>query len=328
MVAVHPQPGTGPYGVQIDRQAVRRSWMVVSALDESSIAEARTWGADVVVLDLEESVHASKKELARAQIREAIGEVARGGAEVFVRPDAELLYADLDAALVGGLTGILLPMVSSADQVRETDQTIAEFEQKRGLPGVIELHLALETAAGNLRAPEIIAASARVRSISLGRADLAMDLRAEPSGELHMLPYLLQRLVIVARAAGVEPIGAWWRGDSRGMEANPEATLQAARRARHHGFRGGIGVKPFQVAPLNAGFTPTDDEVAWAAALVETYEKVRSAGQIWASYNGQIVDWARAQTARKVIELADLCRRRDRFKQEAAAAAGRRPVRR
>jgi citrate lyase subunit beta / citryl-CoA lyase len=321
MVSVHPEPGSGPYGVQVARQAIRRSWVLVSALDERSIEEAWTWGADVVVLDLEESVHDSKKPAARAKIREAIDEAARGGAEVFVRPDSELVYADLDAALVAGLTGVLLPMVSSADQVREADRLIDVFEQKRGLPGVVELHLALETAAGNFAAPDIIAASSRVRSVSLGRADLVMDLRAEPSGDLHMMPYLLQRLVIVARASGVDPIGAWWKADSRGTLASPEATFRAASRARRNGLRGGLGVQASQVAPLNAGFTPSEAEVARASALVQTFEAARARGETWGTEDGQMVDWARAQTARQLLALADLCHRRDEFKREAAAAA-------
>src|SRR3954469_2740524 len=96
MVAIHPKPGAGPYGVQVAREATRRSWILVSALDNRSIDRAWTWGADVVVLDLEESVHDSKKSAARERIREAIDDVAQGGAEVFVRPDSELVYADLD----------------------------------------------------------------------------------------------------------------------------------------------------------------------------------------------------------------------------------------
>ena len=320
MVSVHPKPGTGPYGVQVAREAVRRSWILVSALDDRSIDEAWTWGADVVVLDLEASIHDSKKPAARARIREAIDEVARGGAEVFVRPDSELLYADLDAALVAGLTGVLLPMVSSVDQVREADQIIGEFEQKRGFPGVVELHLALETAAGNFQAAEIIAASDRVRSVSLGRVDLVLDLRAEPSGDLHMMPYLLQRLVVVARANGVEPIGAWWQADSRGTLATPEATLQAALRARRNGFRGGLGVQAAQVAPLNAGFTPSAAEVEQAQGLVQAYETARGRGEVWGTMAGQIVDSARAQAARQVITQAELCHRRDERKQQTAAA--------
>lgn len=321
MATVHPQPGTGPYGAQVSREAIRRSWVLVSALDDRAVAEAWTWGADVVVLDLEESVHDSRKADARARVGEAIGAVARGGAEVFVRPDIDLLYADLDAAMVAGLTGVMLPMISSADQVRETDRLVDAFEQRRGLPGVVELHLVLETAAGNLHAQEIIAASSRVRSISLGRADLAMDLRAEPSGELHMLPYLLQRLVIVARCGGVEPIGAWWQADSRGMLASPEATLRAASRARRNGFRGGVGVRASQVGPLNTGFTPDEAEVARAERLVKAFESAHGRGERWGVEDGQIVDRARAEAARQVLVQADLCHRRNQHKRAAAAAS-------
>ena len=321
MVRVHPRPGTGPYGVQVAREEIRRSWVLVSALDERAVEEAWSWEADVVVLDLEESVHDSRKAAARARIGEAIDEVARGGAEVFVRPDIDLLYADLDAAMVAGVTGVLLPMVSSAEQVREADRVIEDFERRRGMPGVIELHLALETAAGNLHASQMIAASSRVRSVSLGRAHLVMDLRAEPNGELHMLPYLLQRLVLVARAGGVEPIGAWWEGDSRGMLASPEATLQAARRASRNGFRGGMGVRASQVEPLNVGFTPEDVEVARAEGLVRAFESARARDERWGVENGEIVDQARAETARQVIARAELCRRRDERKQAAAAMA-------
>ena len=213
---------------------------------------------------------------------------------------------------------VVLPTVSSAEQVREADGIVDAFERQRGLPGVVELHLALETAEGNLHAMEIIAASARVRSVSLGRADLVMDLRPEPNGELHMMPYLLQRLVTVARAGGVEPIGAWWDADSRGMLASPEATLRAARRARRHGFRGGMGVGASQVDPLNAGFTPDVAEVARAEALVQAFETARARGERWGLEQGQIVDAARAETARRVIAQAEQCRGRD-----AAQAGGR-----
>ena len=146
--SIHPPPGGGPYGVQVIREPVRRSWLVVSSMDEGLVAQAWTSGADVIVLDLEDSVHDSKKPLARERIPEAIPAAAKGGAEVFVRPDIEMLYADLEASIMPGVTGVVLPKVSSADQVREAEQVIVEMEQRRGMPGVIELHLSLETGPG------------------------------------------------------------------------------------------------------------------------------------------------------------------------------------
>lgn len=320
---IHPVPGGGPYGIQVKREPVRRSWLVVSSIDDDELSQAWTWGADVVVLDLEDTVHDSNKAAAREKIQRAIGLVSLGGAEVFVRPDLELLYADLDASTWHGLTGVVLPKVRSLEQVLEAEQIIDEMEQKRGVPGVLELHLCMETPEGNFNAVNIVEGSSRleilgghsrVRSISLGRADLVMDLRGEPSGELHTMPYLMHRLVTVARAAGVEPIGAWWRADSRGTVASPEATLRAAHEGRRHGFKGSLCRNGDQVASLNRGFTPSQAEVDQAATLVQAFEDAQAQGKEWGELDGQIVYRARAQTAQELITYADLCAGRDQAK--------------
>ena len=94
-------------------------------------------------------------------------------------------------------------------------------------------------------------ASRRVRALTLGRADLVMDLRPEPSGEIHQMPYLMERLVIIARALNVTPLGAWWRAPDRGLLATAENTLQAAKRGRAVGFKGALCLRADQVEPLN-----------------------------------------------------------------------------
>lgn len=312
---VHYAPGAGPYGIQIQREPIRRSWVVVSSINDDLIAQSKTWGADVIVLDLEDSVHDSKKEMARAGIKDKIRDLAEeSGAEIFVRPDIELMYADLEASICKGLTGVVLPKVSSVAQVREADAIVDEMEQRTGLPGVVELHVSLETAKGIYNGVEILAASSRVRATSLGRADLVMDLRGEPNGQLHMMPHLLHRLVILARVAGVEPVGAWWDAESRGTVASPEATLRAARRARYHGYRGALCGKGSQVAALNAGFTPTGAEVAHARDLVAAYEEARARGDAWGALNGYAVNHNHAEAAGQVVRFAELCAQRDQKK--------------
>jgi citrate lyase beta subunit len=81
-----------------------------------------------------------------------------------------------------------------------------------------------------------------------------MDLRPEPSGEIHLMPYLMQRLVIVAGAAGVTPLGAWWRAPDRGLLATPENTYKAAHRGRAIGFKGAMCLLAGQVEPLNKAY--------------------------------------------------------------------------
>ena len=320
--SIHPAPGGGPYGVQVTREPVRRSWLVVSSIDDGQVAQAWTSAADVIVLDLEDSIHDSKKPLGRERIPEAVPTAAKGGAEVFIRPDIEMLYADLEASILPGVTGVVLPKVSSADQVREADQVIVEMEQRRGMPGVIELHLSLETGPGGYYAVDIAKSSSRVRSIGTGRADLVMDLRGEPSGDLHLMPYLVERMVLTARVAGVEPFGAYWRANSRGTVASPEATLQAAIEGRARGFKGALCARTNQVEPLNTGFTPQTEEVDRAMRLVESFEQARAQGIAAGLHDREPVDAARAQAARQVIDFAELCALRDRAKQAAVKAAG------
>ena len=90
---------------------------------------------------------------------------------------------------------------------------------------------------------------------------LLWDLREEPSGDLHLLPYLMQRLVVIANATGVEPVGAWWRATSRGLVASYDDTLEAATTGRSAGFRGALCMRPHQVEALNRGFTPYASEI-------------------------------------------------------------------
>ncbi|MGE3537092.1 MAG: CoA ester lyase [Candidatus Tectimicrobiota bacterium] len=266
----------------VDR--IRRSWLIVPAHDSARLDEAAQSGADVVVLDLQDLVHDTKKHAARAAVREAIPRLCARGVEVFVRSDLELLYADLQASVWRGLSGVLLPGVTSVAQVQEADRLLGTLQAERGVvkpPPVgevleaddpvspeqaLELHLCLDTGRGNWDAVELIQASPRVHSISLGRADLVMDLREEPSGDLHLLPYLMQRLIIIASATGVQPIGAWWRATSRGLVASSDETLAAALSGRQAGFKGALCVRAHQVAPLNQGFTPSAAELAQVEA--------------------------------------------------------------
>jgi citrate lyase subunit beta/citryl-CoA lyase len=176
----------------------------------------------------------------------------------------------------------------------------------------IELHLCLDTGRGNWDAVQLIQASSRVKSMSLGRADLVMDLREEPSGDLHLMPYLMQRLIIAANATGVQPIGAWWRGTSRGLVASADDTLIAARTGRQAGFKGGICMRAYQVAALNQGFTPTEAETAWAQSVMAAFAEACDNGEASAFLDGERIDTSRAAIAADLMALAGACEARER----------------
>lgn len=311
----------------VDR--IRRSWLIVPAHDEARLAAAAQVGADVIVLDLQDMVHDTKKHAARARLRDAIPQMCSQGTEVFVRADIELLYADLHAAVWRGLSGVMLPGVTRVEQVQEADSFLGKLQAERGVvkpPPVgdvleaddpvspqqaLEMHLCLDTGRGNWDAVELIQASSRVKSISLGRADLVMDLREEPTRDLHLMPYLMQRLIIIANTTGVQPIGAWWRATSRGLVASHDETLAAAITGRQAGFKGALCMRAHQVAALNRGFTPTTDEIVRARSVIAAFAKGRDNGSSSIHLDGEVIDAARTAIAAHLVEWAAACDKRE-----------------
>jgi citrate lyase subunit beta/citryl-CoA lyase len=189
---------------------------------------------------------------------------------------------------------------------------LTQFEGKRGLqPGTLQIVGVLDTAKGNYAALDIARASRRLWGLTLGRADLVMDLRPEPSGELHLLLYLMQRLIMVSNAAGVVPLGAWWRAPARGLLANPDDTHAAAMRGRRIGFKGALCLRANQVEPLNRGFTPTRSEGEEARELIAAYEAGTRNGSAVMRLQDRIVDLATATQASQLLAYVDACGQRD-----------------
>lgn len=293
-------------------EKVRRSWLLVPMSKEERLEQAPQSKADVVVLDLVELVAERDKPLARERFPAALETVKAGGADVFAQVDVELLYADLHACVWPGLSGVMISRLESPRQVTEADRLLSQLEETRGLlPNTLDIVAALETARGNHHAYPISTASQRVWGLTLGRADLVMDLRPEPSGDIHLMPYLMQRLITVADATGTIPLGAWWRAPDRGLYATPDNTYQAALRGRAIGFTGSLGLLDNQVDPLNRGFTPTASDVACARDLLTAYDAATAQGHAALKLDNRIIDKGMADQARRLIALAEACAARD-----------------
>ena len=233
----------------------RRSWLLVPPVEEA-VDEALAHGPDVLVLDVVELLPPEGRAQALERLPKLVGRVAaEEGTETFLQVDVNRMGEDLDAGIRPGVSGIVMPRVEWMAQVRRADSLLTRFERRRGMAaGSLQVVASLDTALGNHRAMELIEASPRVWGVSLGRVDLVMDLRPGPGGEFHLLPFLMQRLITVAGAAGVAPLGAWWRPPSRGLMASARDSYDAAVRGRALGFRGAFCILGEQVSALNRGF--------------------------------------------------------------------------
>jgi citrate lyase subunit beta/citryl-CoA lyase len=133
----------------------------------------------------------------------------------------------------------------------------------------------------------------------------------------------MQRLITVAHATGVMPIGAWWRAPDRGLLATPDNTYRAAQRGRAIGFKGSLCILDNQVEPLNRGFTPAAEELQAARHILTVYQAGTAQGAAAVKQGDRIIDRGTATQARYLIALADACAIRE---QEKAAALSHPPL--
>ena len=214
-----------------------------------------SFSPDVIVVDLVELTPERARMEALGRAEAAVKVAASSGGEVFAQVDRDNLAVDLEAVVWPGVSGVVVPRLETRQQVRDCHDCLTELESRRGISSnSLQIVASLDTAVGNQRAMELVTASCRVWGVTLGMADLEMDLRPVPDGEIHLMPYLMQRLIIVAGAASVTPLGAWWRRPARGQSAGPEDTYQAAVRGKVLGFKGSFCTLGPQVEALNRGF--------------------------------------------------------------------------
>ena len=238
---------------------VWRSLMYVPVNVEKYVDKAHTRGADVIQLDLEDSVPPAEKANARKLVEQAAARVRRAGADVVVRINQPLSLAvrDLEHSICPDVDGIACTKIDSASHVRLLDELVTELEEKRGMTvGHTKFITMIETPEAFTRMDEIPVASGRVVAMNIGGEDFALNCNMQPTGEA--LFYPKQRMIIAASAAGVMPLGFI---DSVAGFGDWEAFRKMVRRSRDFGFMGAGCIHPGQVTIVNEEYTPTPAEV-------------------------------------------------------------------
>jgi len=265
-----------------------RSMMFVPVNVDKFVDSAHTRGADVIILDLEDSILPKDKALARTLVAAAAPKVARSGADVVVRINRpwRLCLRDLEAVVSREICALMLPKTESADHVHLVAEVLDELEAERGLPqGHTKLVTMIESAGAFFRAQEIAASHARVIALTLGAEDFALSVGMVPEAE--GLFYPKQQIVIAARAAGVLPLG--FIGTVADFK-DLDAFRATARRSRRLGFMGASVIHPSQIEILNAEFRPSPEEVAHARKVVAAFEAAAGGSQGAIQVDGKMVD--------------------------------------
>ena len=291
-----------------DNLPIWRSMMFVPVNVQKFVEGAHTRGADVIILDLEDSILPKDKANARTLIQDAAAKVSRGGADVLVRVNRELRHCvrDLEALVAPAIYGFMLPKVQSAQHVQLIAEVLDELEAERGIPkGHTRIVAMIETAEAFFHVKEIAASHPRVVALTLGSEDFALSVGMVPEAE--GLFYPKQQIVLAARAAGILPLGFIGTvADYKDLEA----FRATARRSRRIGFTGASVIHPSQIAILNEEFRPSADEVERARRIVSAFEVAAKGNAGAIEVDGKMVDIPIVERARRTLERHEAIEKR------------------
>ena len=288
---------------------VWRSLMYVPVNVDKYVDKAHTRGADVIQLDLEDSVPPSEKDRARTLVEKAAARVKQGGADVVVRINRPLSMTvrDLEHSVTPDVNGIALTKIDSASHVKLLDELVSELEEKRGMTlGHTKFLTMIETADAFGRIDEIPRASPRVIAMNIGGEDFALDCDMQPDDDVLLHPK--QRMIIAARAAGVMPLG--FIGTVAGF-GDWEKFRQMVRRSRRFGFDGAGCIHPGQVTIVNEEYSPSAEEVAYATKIIAMDTENAKSGRGSFALDGKMIDIPIIVRAQKLIARHEAIKNRE-----------------
>jgi citrate lyase subunit beta/citryl-CoA lyase len=264
--------------------------------------KARELPADAVILDLEDAVAPDAKAKARELIAEALNKGGFGHREVLVRINGldTAWWRDDLAIATAGPDAILVPKVSAPEQLREAAKHLTGVRAAAG----VRIWAMMETPLAMLNARDIAAAAldpdARLAGFVMGTNDLAKDTRARIlPGRAPMLPWLMN-CVAAARAFGLDILDGVYNdlGNAEGFAAE-------CAQARELGFDGKTLIHPQQIAPCNAAFSPSAEEVASARKIIAAFDLAENADKGVIQIDGRMVERLHADMARRTVAIAD-----------------------
>lgn len=284
---------------------MRRSMLFLPGNRPTMLQNGCVLPADSLIFDLEDAVSMDEKDSARRLVSHALRSLDFGTRERVVRINAEPAScsdADLEVVVTAGCDAVMPPKTVGGSFLRELDRKLTALEATCGLEaGHVNIIPLIETAAGIELAYEAAGASPRVVALALGGEDLAADLGCARTREGSEILYSRQRLVVAARAFGLEVI------DTPFTDARDEAGLEAdARFAKSLGFTGKLSISPHHLKGIHRAFNPTAEEIERAVGITEAMRRGREEGLGAVSWQGKMIDKPVADQAARVLETARL----------------------
>jgi malyl-CoA/(S)-citramalyl-CoA lyase len=309
---------------------LNRTELAVPASNTTFIGKAAKSNADIIFLDLEDSVAPPDKDQARKNAIEALNDLDWGGRTLSVRInglDTHYMYRDVvDVVEQAGdkLDLIMIPKAGTAADIYAVDMLLTQIEEAKGYTKRIGLEMIIETALGMQNVHEIAAASPRNESLHFGVADYAASTKTRTTGiggphpEYHVLTdpdadgrrevhwgdvwhYAIARMVVAARANGLRPLDGPF-----GNFSDADGFRAQANRASVLGCEGKWAIHPSQVDLANEIFSPSADEINKSKRILEAMEKAQKEGAGAVALDGRLIDIASIKQAEVMVKKAEI----------------------
>lgn len=294
-------PNTDPAGAAATaRNRWRRSRLYLPGNEPKYLLNAHIHGADAVILDLEDAVPPAERDAALVLVRNALHALSFGDCERMVRVNQlPQGLGDIPPLVRARVQVLLLPKCEDPEQVRAAAELVEATRAEAGIEAGIYLMPIIESPRGMLRALEIAEASPLIAALTWGLEDYLREIcgRRSPGGEETL--WARSQVVNAARAADVQPIDTVY-ADIDDLDGLREST----KCARDFGFEGKGCIHPRQVPVVNEGFTPSPEEIAEAAAIVEAFDTARSEGRSVVALGRKMIDPPVVSQARRIMDLA------------------------
>lgn len=284
------------------RFSFRRTRLYVPGNNPYLMEGCGLFGADVIILDLEDAVSQEEKVDARFAVRNALGTLDFGPSEVIVRinPFDNGGEEDTRTVLPALPDAIMLPKTGCAADILKLDTLLEETEQMFALPaGSTKVFPLIETAEGVLNAQKIAKASRRNVMLTFGAEDFTADIGVKKSKEGRELFHARSQIVLAARAAGIQASDTVYAdfADIEGLKKDTELSKSI-------GFDGRGVIHPLQIEHIHAIFRPSAEEIEYARKVVRALEEAERTGSGVASLGNKMIDAPVAKRARRILEFA------------------------
>ena len=280
-----------------------RSLIFVPGNRANMLERALGFNADIIMVDLEDSVPPAEKSAARDLAAQWIPALRRADKRVMVRSnslDTGLTHDELAAVLSPDLYGVSVGKTESAWDLKEIERIIAPLEASAGLEyGQIKIIPWIESARAVINVHDMAAASPRIVGIAFGAEDYTNDMGIQRTDAGEEVYYPRAAVAIAARAAGIAALDSPYVAFR-----NPEGLLQDAGVARQLGYTGKFAIHPSQIETINKAFSPLDEDVAYARQVVAAWNEAESAGRGSLALDGKMVDVPVVKRAQNLLALA------------------------